>query len=100
MTFDDACSRLVGLALILRFCLGIDYLQGMTPQGSQLRLRLDHLGLGQYLRQPEHTRRRPVWRTLLGDELALNRGMCNCPSEGVSAARLIEAKVARTIHVR
>ena len=39
--------------------------------------RLNHLGLGQHLRLPEYTRRRPVRRPLLRDELALGRGVCD-----------------------
>ena len=36
-----------GLASILRFCFGIDHLQGVAPQSLQFRFRLDHLSLGQ-----------------------------------------------------
>jgi integrase len=36
---------------------------------------IDHLGLGQHLRRPEHARRRPARRSLLRDKLALGRGV-------------------------
>jgi hypothetical protein len=68
-----------GLVSILRFCFGIDYLEGVTPQGPQFRFRLDHLGLGQHLRLPEHARCDPMRWPLFGDELALSRSMGDGP---------------------
>jgi hypothetical protein len=68
-----------GLASILRFYFGIDHRQCVTPQGPQLRPGLNHLGLGQHLRLPEHARRRPARGPLFGDELALSRSMGDGP---------------------